>query len=170
MISRAEGAGYNTVFGGSRITPETFYGKSLTELTIQEVIDWQTASVDAGSASSAAGRYQIIKRTLVYLVDELGVASRTAKFDPVAQDAMARRLLQGRGLDRYISGSLSEPAFLKAIAQEWASLPVTQRTQGASRIVNAGESYYAGDGLNKSLISTTELVAAVRNARESGLA
>ena len=170
MISRAEGAGYNTVFGGSRITPETFYGKSLTDLTVQEVIDWQTASVEAGSASSAAGRYQIIKRTLVYLVDELGVASRTDRFNAATQDAMARRLLQGRGLDRYVAGSLSESAFLKAIAQEWASLPVTQRTQGASRIVNPGESYYAGDGLNKSLISTTELVAAVRNARESGLA
>ena len=56
------------------------------------------------------------------------------------------------------------------MAQEWASLPVIQRTQGQERKVNPGESYYAGDGLNKSRIAPIQLIAAVREVKKSGYA
>ena len=162
VIGAAEGAGYNTPYGGSRVQPY----KPLSTMTVQEVIDWQTESVAAGSASSAAGRYQIIKRTLVSLIDGDGVLSRSDLFSPANQDRLCRALLRRRGIDSYVGGTKSEAAFCKSMAQEWASMPVINRTQGARRIVNPGESYYAGDGLNKSRITPEQLIAAVRNLRD----
>ena len=170
VIGFAEGAGYNTPYNGSNITPVQLYGKQLSELTLDEVFTWQAASVNAGSASSAAGKYQIINKTLKGLVDGAGVVSREDKFSPANQDKLCRKLLQQRGVDGFMSGSKSEASFCLAMAQEWASLPVIQRTQGQKRKVNPGESYYAGDGLNKSRIAPIQLIAAVREVKKSGYA
>jgi muramidase (phage lysozyme) len=163
VIGNAESSGYNTVYSGSRIAPY----KPITTMTVEEVLQWQSDSISAGSASSAAGRYQYIRQTLNGLVND-GVLSRTDIFNPANQDKLARESLRRRGLNNFINGTKSLEAMAKSIAQEWASMPVIARTQGQRRIVNAGESYYAGDGLNKSLISTTELVAALNSAREQG--
>ena len=170
VIGFAEGAGYNTPYNGSNITPVQLYGKQLSELTLDEVFTWQAASVNAGSASSAAGKYQIVNRTLKGLVDGVGVVSREDKFSPANQDKLCRKLLQQRGVDGFMAGSKSEASFCLAMAQEWASLPVIQRTQGQKRKVNPGESYYAGDGLNKSRIAPIQLIAAVREVKKSGYA
>ena len=170
VIGFAEGAGYNTPYNGSNITPVQLYGKQLSELTLDEVFTWQAASVNAGSASSAAGKYQIINKTLKGLVDGAGVVSREDKFSPANQDKLCRKLLQQRGVDGFMAGSKSEASFCLAMAQEWASLPVIQRTQGQERKVNPGESYYAGDGLNKSRIAPIQLIAAVREVKKSGYA
>ena len=170
VIGFAEGAGYNTPYNGSNITPVQLYGKQLSELTLDEVFTWQAASVNAGSASSAAGKYQIINKTLKGLVDGAGVVSREDKFSPANQDKLCRKLLQQRGVDGFMAGSKSEASFCLAMAQEWASLPVIQRTQGQKRKVNPGESYYAGDGLNKSRIAPIQLIAAVREVKKSGYA
>ena len=170
VIGFAEGAGYNTPYNGSNITPVQLYGKQLSELTLDEVFTWQAASVNAGSASSAAGKYQIINKTLKGLVDGAGVVSREDKFSPANQDKLCRKLLQQRGVDGFMAGSKSEAAFCLAMAQEWASLPVIERTQGQERKVNPGESYYAGDGLNKSRIAPIQLIAAVREVKKSGYA
>jgi muramidase (phage lysozyme)/uncharacterized protein (DUF2345 family) len=163
VIGNAESSGYNTVYSGSRIAPY----KPITTMTVEEVLQWQSDSVSAGSASSAAGRYQYIRQTLNGLVND-GVLARTDIFNPANQDKLARESLRRRGLNNFINGTKSLEAMAKSIAQEWASMPVIARTQGQRRIVNAGESYYAGDGLNKSLISTTELVAALNSAKEQG--
>ena len=168
IIGEAEGAGYNTVFGGSRVKPRDYFGKDLTQLTIDEVIEWQTESISRGSASSAAGKYQIIKKTLIDLVDGKGAASRTDKFNQVTQDKLCRKLLQSRGIDEYLAGSKSEQAFCRSLAQEWASLPVTYRQPGQKRTVNPGESYYAGDGLTKSRVAPADFIASVRNIKETG--
>jgi len=125
IIGQAEGAGYNTVFNGVSTTPRQYFGKDLVNLTIDEVIEWQEFAIGEGSASVAAGKYQIINKTLVRLVDELGAASRTDKFNQITQDKLCRKLLQIRGIDDYLAGSKSEQAFCRSLAQEWASLPVT---------------------------------------------
>ena len=163
VIGNAESSGYNTVYSGSRIQPY----KPITQMTVQEVLDWQDESVAAGSASSAAGRYQYIRATLRGLVDD-GVLALTDLYSPANQDKLATESLRRRGLNDFIRGTKSEASMAKSIAQEWASMPVINRTQGAKRLVNPGESYYSGDGLNKSLISTTELVAALRNTKQTG--
>ncbi len=51
---------------------------------------------------------------------------------------------------------------------EWASLPVLTATKGAHRQVVRGQSYYAGDGLNKSLVKperVEDVLRAVRTGR-----
>lgn len=85
----------------------------------------------------------------------------TLIFNRVLQDYLALQLLIRRELRRWQSGSLtwnargastSDPdqAFMVRLAQEWAALPVPFAMQGNSRRVSAGETYYAGDGLNRS--------------------
>mgnify|MGYP001626670680 FL=1 len=162
VIGNAESSGYNTIYSGSKISTP----KPLIQMTVAEVQEWQDLSVSAGSKSSAVGRYQFIRKTLKSLI---GVAiSEDELFNQDAQDRAARELLSRRKLNDFIKGTKSEAAMAKSIAQEWASMPVINKTQGSQRIVNPGESYYSGDGLNKSLISTTELVAALRNAKQAG--
>jgi muramidase (phage lysozyme) len=162
VIGNAESSGYNTIYSGSKISTP----KPLIQMTVAEVQQWQDDSVAAGSASSAVGRYQFIRKTLKSLI---GVAiSEDELFNQDAQDRAAKELLSRRKINDFIKGTKSEAAMAKSIAQEWASMPVINKTQGSQRIVNPGESYYSGDGLNKSLISTEELVAALRNAKQTG--
>lgn len=166
IIAQAEsGANYNTVFSNSRITPEEYLGKRLTECTVDEVLLWADHSTDTlGSASSAAGKYQIIRGTIRELVGR-GVISSDELFDSVGQDKCANGLLKIRKIDSYISGSITEAQFAINIAKEWAAMPVCSRTQGRYRIVNAEESYWSGDGLNKSLVSPQIVIAAIRALR-----
>lgn len=165
VIGNAESSGYNTVYSGSKIKPY----KAITTMTVQEVLDWQRDSVSAGSASSAAGRYQFIRGTLNELVGK-GIVAATDIFSPANQDKLARELLRQRGFNNYLKGTKSEAEMAKGIAQVWASMPVINRIQGQKRIVNPGESYYAGDGLNKSLINVETFIAALRQAKNTGTA
>lgn len=52
----------------------------------------------------------------------------------------------------FMAGKISRTEFGKRLAQEWVSLPVLAPTQGGGRKVSRGQSFYAGDGLNKSLV------------------
>lgn len=149
VIQRAESGGdYNIIFHGSKIRP----ARPITTMTVREVLAWQDQSVAAGSASSAVGAYQIIRRTLRDIV-AAGVLSMDEIFDRAAQDRAGVHLMQRRGLDRYLSGKMSADEFGNSLAREWAGLPVLTGSK-------AGRSYYAGDGLNNSTVS----VAQVRNA------
>ena len=141
--------GYNQVYGGSVIQPP----RLLTTMRISEVIDWQRRSVAAGSASSAAGKYQIIRRTLEGLVRN-GSARSSDYFDAATQDRLARVLMEGRGLSRYQSGQISAEQFGNNLASEWASLPVLTGP-------NAGRSRYDGDGLNSALTTPQAFLAAL---------
>ena len=166
IIAQAEsGANYDTVFSNSRITTKEYLGKDLSACTITEVLQWGDHSTDVlGSASSAAGKYQIIRSTLRSLVAE-GAASVDEVYNAEVQDRLANALLRRRRIAQYIAGSITEARFAINIAQEWASMPVCSRTQGKFRMVNAEESYYAGDGLNKSLVATNTVIAAIRALR-----
>jgi len=114
--------------------------------------------------SSAAGRYQIIQTTLSSLVRSLGI-SQAALFSSEAQDELGYELLRRRGYTDWTTDKLSTMAFARSLAQEWASLPVLANTNGAHGPVRAGQSYYAGDGLNKALVSTTAFADALARAR-----
>jgi hypothetical protein len=50
------------------------------------------------------------------------------------------------------------------LAREWASLPVQRDQRGATRLVKRGQSYYAGDGLNKASATPEEVLRAVNAA------
>lgn len=139
--------GYNQVYGGSRIQPP----RPLETMTVDEVLDWQNRSVRAGSASTASGRYQIIRGTLKGLRDQ-GHVSGSDRFDARTQDRLADVLLERRGLSKYQSGQISAERFANNLAQEWASLPVVTGNR-------RGQSHYHGDGLNKALTTPERVLS-----------
>jgi muramidase (phage lysozyme) len=153
--------GYYTLYGNR----QDRYPWRLTDLTIGEVLrkgrEWPQLH-----GSSACGRYQFMagpSHTLAGLCKELGLRSDQV-FDADLQDRLGYHLLRRRGYDAFAAGALSAVTFAKAPAQEWASLPVLAPTKGAKRFVLRGQSYYAGDGLNKSLVKPERVEAVLAAA------
>lgn len=136
--------GYNAVYRGMTL-------EDLSALTISAVLAKQAAAVKAGAKSTAIGRYQFISTTLKSVIAEDPPIPRTALFTNNLQDELGRRLLERRGLRAYLAGQLSPTAFGNALAQEWASLPVIDGPK-------TGQSYYAGDGLNKALVTPKAVI------------
>lgn len=150
LIAGAESNGnYNAYFGNPRNNDIRF-----TEMTVAEVRQWQEEYIAQGSPSSAVGRYQIISGTLDGLISELGIVP-TQKFDESTQDTMAIALLERRGSVEYVNEELSQEQFAANLAKEWAALP---KVVGP----NPEQSYYAGDGLNKSRIQSSEVLSAIQ--------
>ena len=158
IASHESGGNYNSAYEGSRIKPP----KPLTEMTVKEVMDWQERSVHAGSASSAAGRYQIIGGTLRGLVKDMGIDPNTTKFDQATQDKMATVLMQRRGLDKFMKGEMSQADFMKNLALEWASLPKD----------NSGRAAYGGVATNPTmaLVSPSVVNTVLANEKNKYLA
>lgn len=140
---------YDTMYGHKKISPV------LTKLTLDQAIaagpGWTRAH-----KSSAAGAYQFMNATLKDLKRSLGL-SGSMTMTPFEQDELGYALLKRRGFEKFLAGSMSLEAFGKALAQEWASFPVLAATNGGSRAVQRGQSYYAGDGLNKALVKPEEV-------------
>ena len=104
MIAYSEGADYNTLFGGG--TFDSFYDHP------RKVIS------KSGYKSSAAGRYQIIRKTWDDVAPKIGAQD----FLPATQDAAAIFLIKRRGaLDDVIAGRFA--AAVNKVRKEWASLP-----------------------------------------------
>lgn len=162
FIARFESGGnYNAIYKAGDNTDNP----RLVDMTLAQVRSFQDRYVADGNASSAAGRYQIIRTTLDGLIASTGVAP-TEKFSPEVQDDMARKLLEGRGLSRYLAGGLDVAEFAKNLAKEWAALPVIEDTTGhLNRRIKAGQSYYAGDGLNRAHASVTDFRNVLENLR-----
>lgn len=134
--------------------------KPLTRMTLDEVVAAQ-AKWSKNYGSSAAGAPQFIRATLRGLMAELGLRGSQI-FDPDLQDRLAYHLLKRRGYEDFVTGKISMVAFAKNLACEWASLPVLTTTKGQSRTVERGQSYYAGDGLNKALVSPEKVEAILK--------
>lgn len=87
------------------------------------------AGLGPGCVSTAAGKYQIIKRTWASVRDKLGLTD----FSPASQDAAAAELLRQRGA----LGPLARGDFAGAVSaarKEWASLPGAGYGQGERTI------------------------------------
>lgn len=145
--------GYDTVYGNNQ-------GKLRTRLTNMTLAEVQKAQPTwtRQFGSSASGRYQFMYETLGGLITELRLRL-TQKLDSGLQDRLAFHLLRRRGYDAFVFGRITLTEFAKRLAQEWASLPVLAGTKGGSRNVKRGQSYYAGDGLNKALVSADKVEA-----------
>lgn len=149
LIANAESRGnYNAYFGNAYNTKIKF-----TAMSIAEVISWQNQYVAQGSPSDAVGKYQIISPTLTGLVEEMDLSTDQV-FDESTQDKLAMRLLERRGADSYVNNEINREQFAANLAKEWAALP---------RIVGSqpDKSYYAGDGLNKSLVDIDSVLEAI---------
>lgn len=153
-IVSGESKDYNTIYSRSKIKTS----KPLTEMTVGEVRAWQDKSVAAGSKSSAAGRFQIIRKTLDSLIDE-GVISKDDIFDEETQNKAFLGLLDRRNyttLKNQIQAT-DDPAKKKKIAQklqnnlamEFASIPVataipkSKKKYGWPKVdLKPGDSFY----------------------------
>jgi len=162
LIGKYESRGdYDIVYGG---IPKAQRPVGLTAMTIAQVIAWQKQVVAAGAKSSAAGKYQIIRKTLEASVAALRMDTARL-YDRATQDELAMHLLRGRGIGGYLAGTIAQDAMVLALAKEWASLPVPSAMNGASRHILAGQSYYAGDGLNKAHATVAEVRTALSQAK-----
>lgn len=144
---------YNIIFGG-RVVPE------LTSMTLNEVLKLmadmlaEQRRTRGRAISTAVGKYQIIWKTLLSLIKSMKLDPATDVFSPALQDAMALHLLRRRGYDRFARGEMSAEDFAINVAKEWASMPMPN-----------GKSFYAQDGVNKSLVSYADFMRAIRSAR-----
>jgi len=119
IVDKEANGDWNAVHHKSRIQPH----KPITEMTVNEVLDWQRRSVNAGSISSAAGGPQFIRKTLAGLKENLGM-SGNEKFTPELQSQLAFHLMERRGYSKWQDGNLSAERFANNLAHEWASLPL----------------------------------------------
>ena len=155
FIAQYESAGnYNIVWGGIKAQHKP--PKPLTKMTIAEVLAWQD-SIDPIYMSEAAGKYQIMEDTLRGLVGPAGM-SMSDMFDQSGQDKLAYELLNRRGYYDYINGNITAEKFANSLAKEWASLPIVSGPR-------TGQSFYSGDGLNKSHVGADDFLNAVRAAK-----
>jgi muramidase (phage lysozyme) len=164
LIGAAEGAGYNTIFGGIR--REDYPPKSITSMTIGEVLAWQS-SIDQKYNSEAVGRYQIMEDTLRGFNNDNrsssgpGLYARAGLtlndlFSPQNQDLMAIELLKQRGLNRFFSGSLTDVQFGDNLSYEWASLPIISGPR-------AGQGRYTGQGGKIKIQTVLDALKKVKN-------
>ncbi len=131
--------------------------KPLTTMTLAQVLRAQS-SWTKRFGSSAAGAGQFMRATLTGLMKEMELPG-TLLFKDDLQDRLGFKLLKRRGYEEFMAGTISRTEFGKRLAQEWASFPVLAATQGAKRKVKRGQSYYAGDGVNKSLTDAATVEA-----------
>jgi muramidase (phage lysozyme) len=150
--------GYDQVYGGTVLQPP----KPITQMTIRELYNWQNASVAAGSGSSAAGQYQVIRTTLKSLVDD-GTVSWNDTYSPATQDRIGVSLLNRRGYQKWQRGAISDAQFGQNLSQEWASLPAVFKDQWGNAA--KGQSYYSGDGLNHALTSNATVNGTLKALR-----
>lgn len=152
-IAKGESNGnYNAYFGNASNTSIRF-----TDMSIEQVLAWQEGYIKQGSPSSAVGKYQIINTTLKGLVKRLDLDPKT-RFDEKLQDRLAVALLEKRGSTDYMTDKIPRDQFAANLAREWAALPKIEGN-------NPGQSYYAGDGLNKSRISVDEILGVLATVK-----
>lgn len=165
--ARKGAASYATIIG--HLNEKGVLGKPITDMTLSELLAEQLRWVKSlKQASGAAGRYQIIRPTLQSLIKELSVPL-TAKFTLELQDAMGLALLERRGYARFMSGALPLKDYGNELAKEWASLPLLAPAKRVGkRTAQRGESYYAGDGINKSLNGAMSFESALAEALNEG--
>ena len=142
IIGRGESGGnYNALVGGGTA--------DLTNMTIADVQKLQGTMIASGRASTAVGKYQMIRDTLAEQVKKAGLDPNTTKFDQQTQDLLASQLVSQAGLGR------NDPAtVMKRLAGTFASLP--QDMSGRGR--------YDGFNTNRANINPNELMAAIQSA------
>lgn len=157
LIAQAESKdNYNAYYGNPANTEIIF-----TDMTIEQIMQWQADFINQGAPSSAVGRYQIINTTLSRLVQETGI-DLSQKFDQNTQDQLAIALLEHRGSENYINKEITHHEFAANLAKEWAALP---RVTGG----DPASSYYAGDGLNRSLVAVDEVLNAIEHIQPKNI-
>lgn len=134
--------GYYAVYPGLR-------NEEITQMTCAQILRYMKNRTDSGVRSSACGKYQFIRVSLSDTINTAGIDPRTTLYSEEVQDFLIlTRLKRYRKHNDWKSGELPTDKYMIKLAQEFASMPVPYAMKGASRQLNKGQSYYAGDGLN----------------------
>jgi len=149
---------------------------SLTSMTLSQVQDYQTQRIKSGRKSSAVGKYQFIKGTLKECTGYLACDPLRVCFTPDVQDALIiKRLEKTRRYSNWKSGSLDTAKFMIFLSAEFASMPVPHDIAAGSvykglpkRNLKKGQSFYAGDGLNKANHDPDSVYQALEDIRNGG--
>jgi hypothetical protein len=91
------------------------FGRSLTQMTVAEVMDLQARNV-----LHATGRYQIVPDTLAGLIKD-GKASRSDIYDQATQDRLAIALIHRRA-GKFFSGEVEANDVIYGMGSEWIGL------------------------------------------------
>lgn len=150
-VGRKDRASYDVIYANKQGN----LAKPLTSMTLDEVLAAQKGW-SKNNGSSAAGGYQFMRATLVELIAELALRG-SQLLDTDLQDRLGFHLLKRRGYQQYVDGTINKFEFGKRLAMEWASFPVLADCKGAHRQLKRGQSYYAGDGLNKALVAPEKI-------------
>lgn len=133
---------------------DVMYGMGNVQASSKTVGEIFTLQKDTKYSSSAIGKYQFIQSTLSELITKFNIPEDTL-FDKELQDRLAKKLLNRRGLQRFLSGDMTPEQFIRRLSMEWASLPKDHN----------GKSYYAGDGLNKAHANYWDLLKIINKLR-----
>lgn len=106
--------------------------------------------------SSAAGLYQIVRRTRRSIQEQLKIPGNL-KYDEDMQDRMACYLLGQRGIDKYLAGRLKEETLINQLAEEWASLPKSD-----------GKGHYEGQNAGAKVSLVRKVLAEVQRRHREG--
>lgn len=150
--------GFDTIYGNN----QKHLPKPLTSMTYGDIVDAQV-EWSKRFGSSAAGRYQFMRATLIDIAKAIPDLRGDLVFSRDLQNRLGYYLLLRRGYDDFVAGKTAIIEFGKALAQEWASFPVLADCKGAHRNVKRGQSYYAGDGLNKALVKPERVEAMLQS-------
>lgn len=142
---------YNAVIGNARATDD------LSKKSLREIYLLMQSLLDAGRPSTAIGRYQIIRRTMLPLQAFFKYDNHVL-FTPAIQDQFAVRLLVGRGYPAWWRGTLPSIDFAHNISCEWASLPDPERD---------GASHYDGVGANHASTTVIHVLNMLTRARDA---
>jgi len=171
-ITSGESKDYNTTLGYDKYIPEFVPGTTkkvqpITALTLGEIKKVQDQMVKNGGPSSAVGKYQFIKKTLIGAQSKCGLSDNDL-FSPINQDKMAAYLLENRGLKKWLNNEITDNQFQLSLAQEWASIAVPQDTinnKGVS--IKKGQSYYSQNSSSGYAGTTNqEIQEAMRKAKD----
>lgn len=155
LISKGESSSYESLFPGTTISKKyrnSLDGRNPLDMTIKEVLDIVDPS--GGDQNTAVGRWQF-----TYLrsqAKKAGFDIETDLFSKCNQDKIAMSIVERRDITLDLIKNNPKRAALE-LAKIWAALPVLEETQGDSMIVKRGQSYYAGDGINKAHIKPNEV-------------
>lgn len=121
---------------------------------------------------NAFGAYQIIGSTMKGAKKALGLTGNEKMTqqlqDRIYQDYLVKE--KRKDMYKYLTGGNNLNGAITAAAMEWASIGVPVAMKGDKRQVQAGESYYAGDGHNKASISPSEFGEGLKQQRNRYLA
>jgi hypothetical protein len=158
--SKNDYSAYNRTKGGLK----AFFNTGLMTFTVSEVMKKQKER-----SMFAVGRFQVITSTLNEAVESLSI-DITSLFDKAIQDRIFNEYLISKKRPQimsYLEGNGRIEDAMYAWAKEFASAGVEKGKKiSQNRIAEGGESYYAGDGLNKAHLTPDKMKETLMKAKQ----